>query len=135
VARQPKFSTKNPGTPYGTVLPNPSTNWRSSGRRLCSPRLEAFPAKHRASLCRTEGDGGLLAAPRAGGLGLNLRVAIVLSLGRRRTHHGQSLAFACLAAFRFVLELLVVKEKLLPGREDEIGPTVDALQHLVLKFH
>jgi hypothetical protein len=28
-----------------------------------------------------------------------------------------------------------VKEKLLPGRENEISPTVDTLQHLVLKFH
>jgi hypothetical protein len=28
-----------------------------------------------------------------------------------------------------------VKEKLFPGSENEITPTVDALQHLVLKFH
>jgi hypothetical protein len=28
-----------------------------------------------------------------------------------------------------------VKEKLFPGSEDEITPTVDTLQHLVLKFH
>jgi hypothetical protein len=28
-----------------------------------------------------------------------------------------------------------VKEKLFPGGENEITPTVDTLQHLVLKFH
>jgi hypothetical protein len=28
-----------------------------------------------------------------------------------------------------------VEEKLFPSREDEITPTVDTLQHLVLKFH
>jgi hypothetical protein len=28
-----------------------------------------------------------------------------------------------------------VKEKLLPGSENEITPTVDTFQHLVLKFH
>ena len=80
-------------------------------------------------------DGCLLAASRAGGLGLNLGVAIVLSGCRRRTQHSDPLTFACLAALWFVLELLIVKEKLLPGREDEVAPTVDTLQHLVLKFH
>jgi len=28
-----------------------------------------------------------------------------------------------------------MKEQLFPGREDEIGPAVDALQHFVLEFH
>jgi hypothetical protein len=28
-----------------------------------------------------------------------------------------------------------MKEKLFPGSENEITPTVDTLQHLVLKFH
>jgi hypothetical protein len=28
-----------------------------------------------------------------------------------------------------------VEEKLFPGGENEITPTVDTLQHLVLKFH
>ena len=77
----------------------------------------------------------MLAASRACGLGLDLRVTVVLSRCRRRTQYREPLALTCLAAFGFVLELLVVKEKLFPGREDEIGPTVDTLQHLVLKFH
>jgi hypothetical protein len=28
-----------------------------------------------------------------------------------------------------------VEEKLFPSREDKITPTIDTLQHLVLKFH
>jgi hypothetical protein len=39
------------------------------------------------------------------------------------------------ATLGFVLELLVVEEKLFSSREDEIVPTVDTLQYLVLKFH
>jgi hypothetical protein len=42
---------------------------------------------------------------------------------------------ARLAPLGFVFELLIVKEKLFPRRENEIRPAVDALQHLVLKFH
>jgi hypothetical protein len=44
----------------------------------------------------------------------------------------------CLAGFttlRFVLELFIVEEQLLPGREDKIRATIDALQHLVPEFH
>ena len=28
-----------------------------------------------------------------------------------------------------------MKEQLFPGREDEVGPAVDALQYFVLEFH
>jgi len=49
--------------------------------------------------------------------------------------HRYAFAFASLARFWFVRKLLIVKKQLFPGREDEIGPTVDALQHLVLEFH
>jgi hypothetical protein len=28
-----------------------------------------------------------------------------------------------------------MEEQLFPGREDEVGPAVDALQHFVLEFH
>lgn len=66
---------------------------------------------------------------------LYLSVTIVLSGYRRCTEDGDPFALAGLAAFRFVLELLVVEEQLFPGGEDEVSPTVDTLQHLVLKFH
>jgi hypothetical protein len=45
------------------------------------------------------------------------------------------LGFASFATLRFILELLIVEEKLFPGSENEITPTIDTLQHLVLKFH
>jgi hypothetical protein len=77
----------------------------------------------------------LLSASRAGGLGLDLRVAVVLAWWRGRAEHGYPLRLARLAAFGFVLELLIVEEKLFPGSENEFIPTVDALEHLVLKFH
>ena len=83
----------------------------------------------------TERDGGLFPASRAGGLGFNLGVAVGMSGRRRCAEHRNPLGLASLAAFRFVLELLVVKKKLFPGSEGEITPTVDTLQHLVLKFH
>jgi hypothetical protein len=34
-----------------------------------------------------------------------------------------------------VLEFFVVEEKLFAGRENKVGPTVTALQHLVFEFH
>jgi len=107
--------------------------------RLCSgggsPRLEAFPAKHGASLGRAERNGSLLAASRASSLRLYLGKAIILSRCGRCTQHRDALGFASLAAFGFVLELLIVEEKLFPGRENKVSPTVNTLQHLVLKFH
>ena len=83
----------------------------------------------------TERDGGLFSAARAGGLGLDLGVAVVLSGRRRRAENGDPLGLASLATLGLVFELLVVKEKLFPGGENKITPTVDTLQHLVLKFH
>jgi len=106
-----------------------------SGSSLCSPRLEALPAEHRTALCRAEWDGGLLTASRARSLRFDLGVTIILSGRGGCTEDGDPFALAGLATLGFVLELLVVKEKLFPGREDEFSPTVDTFQHLVLKFH
>jgi len=96
--------------------------------------LKTFTAKDGTALRGTEGDGGLLSASRAGGLGLDLGVAVLTGRGGS-AEDGDPLGFASLATLRLVLELLVVKEKLFPGSENEITPTVDTLQHLVLKFH
>ena len=54
---------------------------------------------------------------------------------RGGTEQGHTSGLAGLAALGFILELLVVKEKLFPGGKDKIGTAVDTLQHLVLKFH
>ncbi len=72
---------------------------------------------------------------RASSLGLDFRVAICLSRRGRHPQDRDPLGLASLAALGFVLELFVVKEKLFPGSENEITPTVDTFQHLVLKFH
>ena len=106
-----------------------------SGRGGGPPRLKTFSAKHGAALRGTERHGGLFAAPRTGGLGLHLGVAVSLSGRRRSTEHGNPFGLARLAALGFVLELLVVEEKLLPGGENKIPPTINTLQHLVLKLH
>jgi len=68
-------------------------------------------------------------------LSLNLGITISRSLRRNRSQNGYALAFASLTSFRFVLELLIVKEKLFPSRENEVISTVDTLEHLVLKIH
>ena len=54
---------------------------------------------------------------------------------RRCTQHGDAFGFTGFAPLGFIFELLVVKEQLFPGREDEVGPAVDALQYFVLEFH
>ena len=77
----------------------------------------------------------MLSASRTRGLGLDFGVAVGLSRRRRSAEHCNPFGFAGLAAFRFVLELLIMKEKLFPSRENEIIPTVDTFEHLVLKFH
>jgi hypothetical protein len=81
-----------------------------------------------------ERDGGLFSASRASGLGLDLGVTVLT--GRwGRAEDGDPFGLASLATLGLVLKLLVVKEKLFPGSENKITPTVDTLQHLVLKFH
>jgi hypothetical protein len=86
-------------------------------------------------LRRAERYGGLLSASGTGGLCFNLGIAVRLAWGRGCSQHSDALALACLTAFRFVLELFIVEEKLFPSGENKIAPTVDTLQHLVLKFH
>jgi hypothetical protein len=105
------------------------------GRGRGSSRLEAFAAEDGSALRRTEGNGGLLPASRARSLSLDLGVTVCRSLRRNRPENGYALAFASLTSFRFVLELLIMKEKLFPSRENEVISTVDTLEHLVLKIH
>lgn len=42
--------------------------------------------------------------------------------------------FAAFAMFWIVLELLLIKERLLGGRKDEITSALYAFQHAILKF-
>ena len=108
---------------------------KPSGGSGSPPRLKAFAAEYGTALGGTERHSRQLTASRTGGLSFDLGVAVVLSGRRRRAEHGNPFSFAGLATLGFVLELLVVKEKLFPGGENKITSTVDTLQHLVLKFH
>ena len=82
-----------------------------------------------------EGDGGLLAALRADCTGFYASVVLSIAVRSWCGEHGHAPGFTDLAALGFVLELLVIKKHLFPGSEHKIGTAVDALQHLVLKFH
>lgn len=93
--------------------------------------LEAFAAKNWPSLGGLKWDRGLFATVRTNGMGFH-------SNGVRpvpRPHHCCPLGLAFAAALWLILELFVVKKKLFPGREDEIGPAVRAFQYLVLEIH
>src|SRR6476646_585173 len=95
------------------------------------PRLETFPAEHRASLCGTEGHGRFFSARRAVGGGFNPFAA---DRGARR-RAGRTLSLARLASFRLVLEILVGEEQLLAGSPDELGAAVYADERLILELH
>ena len=97
--------------------------------------LKAFAAENRAALRRLEGHGGFFPALRACGASLDLRVRAAIALRGRRAEDGNPFGFARLAAFGFVLKLLVVEKQLFSGRKNEIGSAVDALEYLVLEFH
>src|SRR5205085_818293 len=47
----------------------------------------------------------------------------------------RTFAFAGFAALGFILELLVVEEKLFAGGKNEIGPTINTLEGPILRFH
>lgn len=79
-----------------------------------------------------ERHGGFLAALRTHGPSFHFRVRLPASW---RTQHGYSFTLTGLAPLGLVLELFIVKEQLLPSRENEVSAAIDTLQHLVLEFH
>jgi len=93
--------------------------------------LEAFPAKHRPSLRRTEGNRGFLPALRA------------VRFRFRAHRRGVTAATAALRAFRlatfaalgFVLEPLVGEKHLFAGGKDELSAALRTLQHPIVIFH
>ena len=100
------------------------------------PLLKAFAAQHRPSLRRPEGYRSLFPALRTVRPGLRLRVRMrTRRSARRSSKDGHSLALAVLAAFGFVLELLVVEKQLFTRCEHKIRATIDTFQNLVLVFH
>ena len=108
--------------------------YSGSGRSRLPPLLETFAAEDGTALGRPEGDGSLLATLRADGSSFDLGETLSRCT-RRCPQHGDAFCLAGFAPLGFIFELLVVKEQLFPGREDEVGPAVDTLQYLVLEFH
>jgi hypothetical protein len=87
--------------------------------------LETTAAENRASLSGFEGDRGFSAAFRAD--------SACFRAGRSRT--GGAFCLALFTTLRIVLELLVEKEQLFAGSENEIVSAVSALQDLVYEIH
>jgi hypothetical protein len=94
--------------------------------RLPLPGLEAFPAKHRASLGGPERHRGFPPALRTVGGRLDLAVAARSAL--------LALPLARLAALRLVPEVLIGEELLFSRRKHKIRVTIDALEYSILKL-
>jgi hypothetical protein len=125
----------NRGTPLLTPKKLGLGSDNCSGGDGRPPRLETFPAEDGTVLRGTEGHRGLFAAVRASGRSFDLRGLVVNPVRRCSAQDRDPLQFAGFAAFGLVPELFIVEEKLFPGGKDKISSTVDAVQHLVLKFH
>src|SRR5437763_4222242 len=96
------------------------------------PGLEAFLAEHRAPLRWPEGHRGFLAAIGARRHGLD---ALSSGAGSAARRPGGTLGFTSLAAFGFVLEVLVGEELLFTRRPHELRATVHAPEDPVLELH
>jgi hypothetical protein len=102
-----------------------------SGSSSGPPLLEALPAKNRPALRWLEGNGGLLATGRT----VSPSFHSGARPGGHRSQGGVFFRFADFTAFGLVPELLVVKEELFSGCEDEVSAAVNTLQNFVLEFH
>jgi hypothetical protein len=94
--------------------------------------LKAFAAQHRPPLRRTKRNCRFLAALGTIRPRLSFRVRVPMSSSAQ---HGDPLALAALATFRFVFELFVVEKQLFASCKHELRPTIHALQHFILEFH
>jgi hypothetical protein len=97
--------------------------------------LKALPAKYRAPLSGFKGNRGFLPTLRTFGSGFDFVVAVIPDGGGSGAQNGYSFCLAGFATLGLILELLVVKEQLLPGSKNEISAAINTLQNLVLKFH
>jgi hypothetical protein len=77
-------------------------------------------------LCGLEGNGGFGGALRTNGSGF---------CANATAGSGHTLDFALFATLWIVLELLIVKEKLLPGGKDKVITAIRTLQYLVDEVH
>ena len=104
----------------------------SGGCSRCFALLEAFAAVHWPPLRGFEWNRCFTLASGTDRLGLYpLKAAAALRNPKRLG----ALALAALATFGFVLELLIVEEKLFARSENEVGAAIHALENLVLELH
>jgi hypothetical protein len=128
-----------PGTVWlGCPLLNrPSESFETialkSGRAHGAALLKAFPAKHRASLCRPERHGGFLSALRTVGLGFRAHLQAA-SVGVSPAALGAS-GLAPLTSLGFVLEAFVGEKHLFTGGKYELGAALRTLQDPIVIFH
>jgi hypothetical protein len=105
-------------------------NWKAGSlacrHALCLAREEAFAAKHGTPLSGLEWYRGFAATLGAGGHGF--------AFGETAATRALAFGFARLAAFGFILEILIVEEMLFTRGKDEIGSAVYALQGPVLEL-
>ena len=94
--------------------------------------LKALPAKDRPPLRGFEGHGSFFSTLGTRGPGFS---PVGKLSGCCCSEYGNPLGLARLTTFRFVFELLVVKEQLLACGKDKVRSAVDALKHLVLEVH
>jgi hypothetical protein len=96
---------------------NPKLGWRAHRPSL----LKTLATVHGPTLCRFEGDCGLLPALGTRRLGFSPLKAGTVARGIR------TLGFARLAPLGFVLETLVGEKHLFAGGENELSPTLRTL--------
>jgi hypothetical protein len=111
----------------------PPVSVRPRSRTHGPALLEAFPAIHRAALGWAEGNGGFLAALRAGGT--SFRPVARIPRGIRARGILSPLGLASLASLGFVPETLLGKKHLLASGENELRPTFAALQNPIVELH
>lgn len=94
--------------------------------------LEALAAKHRTALRWLERDSRFPLAAGADGLGFH---SLIVAAVVWQSQCLGAFTLAVFAAFRFVLELFIVEEKLFASGENEIGAAVHTLEIFVLEGH
>ena len=134
---QPRIASTTQDQPKGHPSGWPSFQLRIVEFRLScsnrSSRLEAFPAKDRAPLCRPERNRSFFTALRAGCLGF--RSHLGGSAASAASAAFGTLRLACLASLGFVLEPFVGEEHLFAGCKNKLSTALRALQDFIVVFH
>jgi hypothetical protein len=96
----------------------------------CTALLEALSAEDWTSLCRPEGNRGVLTALGASGLCFRAHLR-----GPAASTSFSALGLAALAPFRLILETFVGEKHLLAGSKNKLSAALRTLQDPVVVFH